>query len=102
MRMMSAYKKEKNPASPGVTKTKPLNASLSDDTMNLLTESSSTIKNVCSKLASIIEDQVTNPNPQTGGEDGTVVSRRLLEWTSDLYAIAEDIDFYVNPPVPAE
>lgn len=102
MRMMSTYKKEKNPASPGVTKTNPLNASLSDDTMSMLTESSSTIKSVCSKLATIIGEQVTSPNPQTGGEDGTLVSRRLLEWTSDLYAIAEDMDFYVNPPVPAE
>lgn len=92
----------KAPASPGVTVVEPLNASLSDDTMNMLTESSSTIKSVCSKLATLIEDQVTNPNPQTGGEGGEIVSQRLLEWTSDLYAIAEDIDFYVNPPVPAE
>lgn len=85
--------------SPTGTLKTPLNSSLSENVIGVLTHNSNTIKTVCSELAAIIEDQVTNPNPQTGGEGGEIVSQRLLEWTADLFAIAEDIDFYVNPPV---
>lgn len=83
---------------PGVMQKKTLNSNLSNDTMTALTDASTAIKTLCSKLAGLIEDQVTNPNPQTSGENNEIVSQRLLEWTSDLYAIAEDIDFYVVTP----
>ena len=84
--------------SANATSPKSLNSSLSDNVIETLTNNSTRLKAVCSELAGVIEDQVTNPNKQTGGEDNEILSQRLLEWTADLFAIASDIDFYVSPP----
>lgn len=75
-----------------------LNADLSTDLIGLLQEQSATIKDICTQLATLIEDDISSSDSQTGADD-TVLSQRLIQWTADLFAISQDMDYYVSPPV---
>lgn len=77
------------------SKTK-LNSSVSDDALkSVLEEASSNLRDISAKMAGYLEDQVANPE-YVEGQD--VVADRLIEWVADIFAISEDINFYLNPP----
>lgn len=77
------------------TKSK-LNASVLDGALkSVLEEASSKLRDISAEMAGHLEDQVANPE-YVEGQD--VVADRLIEWVADIFAISEDIGFYLNPP----
>lgn len=73
-----------------------LNASagLSPELSEMLTQTAKQLKVLSGQLGGLIEDQVMDPTYVEGKD---VAADRLLDWTADLFAISEDIEFYVNP-----
>lgn len=71
-----------------------INAALSGELKSILADVSQQLRSIAARLGSQIEDQVTDPDvvPEQG-----VAADRLLDWTADIFALAEDIDFYTNP-----
>lgn len=75
---------------------KSLNADrLSNELYDTLAEAARSLKTISANLGALIEAQVTNP--ESAEPDGDVAAERLLDWTADIFAISEDIDFYINP-----
>ena len=73
-----------------------LNASVSS-TESVLTNALDQLREISTQLAAIIEEQVEDPAYQDGK---AVLADRVIDWTADIFAISEDIRFYLNPPVP--
>ena len=73
-----------------------LNASEPPSDINsVLTSSLDRLRDISTQLAGIITDQVENPDYQDGK---AVLADRVIDWTADIFAISEDIRFYLNPP----
>lgn len=73
-----------------------LNASVGS-TESVLTNALDQLREISTQLATIIEEQVEDPAYQDGK---AVLADRVIDWTADIFAISEDIRFYLNPPVP--
>lgn len=73
-----------------------LNASadLTNEMRTILINAADQLREISGQLGGLIEDQVTDP---TYVEGKGVAADRLLDWTADIFALAEDITFYVNP-----
>lgn len=67
---------------------------LDEDLKTTLSDVSNRLADICAQLGGHIEQQVTNPE-YVDGKD--VAADRLLDWTADLFAISEDIKYYINP-----
>jgi hypothetical protein len=78
------------------TKVRGLNASTSEDATATLTSAQDKLRDISTSLASIITEQVSDPEYQEGK---AVLAERLMEWTADIFAISEDMRFYLNPPI---
>lgn len=78
-----------------------LNAStgLSPEMSETLADTAAQLKKISAALGSLIEDQVANP---TDVEGKGVAASRLLDWTADIFALSEDIEFYINPEPESE
>ena len=76
---------------------KRLNASsgLAPEEIETLASVAKQLREVSVQLSGLIGDQVSDPT-YTDGKDAA--ADRLLEWTADIFAISEDINFYLNPP----
>ena len=79
------------------SKTRKLNASagLAPEEIEKLASAAKQLREVSVELSALIGDQVADPT-YTDGKD--TAADRLLEWTADIFAISEDINFYLNPP----
>jgi hypothetical protein len=67
---------------------------VSTETLAALAEVAENLKTEAAKIAVFIEEQVIDPSYSEGQD---TVADRLIEWTGDIFAISEDINFYVNP-----
>lgn len=67
---------------------------LNEELRSTLNSVSDQLADICAKLSVNIEEQVTNPESVDGKD---VAANRLLDWTADLFAISEDIKYYLNP-----
>lgn len=78
---------------------KKLNASVEDveDLNVLLASVAEKLKTISADLAAQIEDQVMEPDVINATAKGTVADK-LFDWTSDIFAISQDIEYYINPP----
>lgn len=101
---MVVYKPNTNQAAPTKgttlsTKTAStnLNSSVNVD-RELLLQISQNLNDEAQQLAASVEARLETPLNDTTGEsqDNT---KQLLDWVADLYAIAADINAYLNPEV---
>lgn len=71
------------------------NAGLTEEEHKVLLEASESLARISERLATLIGDQVADPTYVDGK---SAAADRLLEWTADIFALSEDIKFYINPP----
>lgn len=93
--MLKINKTSQTDPAPVASKNK-LNAAttLDSDMKQILKDSAKQLKEISSRLGALIEDQVTDP---TYVEGKGVAADRLLDWTADIFALSEDIEFYITP-----
>lgn len=68
---------------------------LSQELREMLTQVSLQLRKVAARMAQDLEGQISTPEY---ADSGDVAAERLIDWTADVFAISEDIEFYVNPP----
>lgn len=87
------------------SQTKRLNAAVDTETEQPLAEVlagvSEQLKTISAMLAGYIEEQVMDPDVINSDAKGTP-AERLFDWTSDLFAISQDIDYYITPEATDE
>lgn len=73
-----------------------LNASagLSESLVSTLANVAKQLQSISADMGALIEEQVNNPEYVEGDD---VAADRLLDWTADVFAISQDIEFYINP-----
>lgn len=69
-------------------------AGLSETLTDTLSSVAKQLQSISAEMSALIEEQVNNPE-YVEGED--VAADRLLDWTADVFAISQDIEFYINP-----
>jgi len=72
---------------------------LSPELETTLNEASAQLRTVAAKLAQHLEGQISTPEYTAGAE---VAADRLIDWTADIFALSEDMKFYLNPPKEKE
>ena len=74
-----------------------LNSAVENDVelVETLSNVSEQLKSISSRLAGYIEEQVLDPESVEGKKG--VIADRLFDWTSDLFAISQDIEYYITP-----
>lgn len=68
---------------------------LSQELREMLTQVSLQLRKVAARMAQDLEGQISTPEY---ADSGDVAAERLIDWTADVFAISEDIEFYINPP----
>ena len=68
---------------------------LSQELREMLTQVSIQLRKVAARMAQDLEGQISTPEY---ADSGDVAAERLIDWTADVFALSEDIEFYINPP----
>lgn len=68
---------------------------ISQELREMLTQVSLQLRKVAARMAQDLEGQISTPEY---ADSGDVAAERLIDWTADVFAISEDIEFYVSPP----
>jgi hypothetical protein len=71
------------------------NAGLTQEESDTLRDAADQLVSISKSLSMLIGSQLSDPTYVDGKN---AAADRLLDWTADIFALSEDIKFYLNPP----
>lgn len=94
--MLTQRKTASQPVTTRVPRRRSLNSAAGTDERTLLTETSELLNAQAQKLAASLEARLGTDINATS-EDSQDNTKMMLDWISDIYSLAADIQKYLNP-----